>query len=322
MGLALGASLSVGSPKKMAMLAATAFSPKNIAGLKLWVSADYGVTQGNISFINQIVISGCDPSSSDGTYYRSVGGTERFISEGGNFIYFNEDTWYLNNGDANTFVNANLNEGSWESLDETYSFGTAINSTTSINAITEVLDQSDNANNLTYSHGMPTISTNVINAKPAFYFFGGRLEGLDISTGKTIYAVIKLGATSPSGYKNILELSGGGLYTSIANNEWGSYFSESIGSGEQLSTNTKYIIGSISDDGYTYKFRSNGLQIKTNTNGLGFYGRGKLYFGNDSSHAQPANCYVAEALIYDTAISDGDAQQLESYLANKYAIDI
>lgn len=298
-----------------------AFSPTDIAGLKLWVSADYGVTNGSISYISQIVVSGCDPSTSNGTYTRNVGGVQSFVS-GSNNIYFEEDVWYLYDADSDTATFANysdLDEGSWEVFAGS-SFGTAVNSTTSETVITEVLDQSGNSNTLSYSYGSPTLSTNIINSKPAFYFFGGRLEGLDISTGKSLYAVIKLGATSPSGYKNILELSGGGLYTSIANNEWGSYFSNFNGSGQQLATNTSYIIGSISSNGTSYKFRSNGSQIKTDTDGQGFYGRGTLYFGNDSSHGQPANCYVAEALVYDTDISDGDAQQLENYLNVKYAI--
>lgn len=301
-------------------LAQPAFSPLDISGLKLWVSADYGVTTASGSYISQIVISGCDPSSSNGTYTRASGGNSTF-NYNDNSIYFEDGVWWLNDFDQGlTFLNeADLDEGSWD-VALGNSFGTASNTTSNFNYVSEVLDQSGNSNNLVYSYGAPDISLNILNSKPAFYFFGGRLEGTDIVTAKTIYSVIKLGGGSPSGYMNILEASGGGLYTSINNNEWGSYFSDFNGSGEQLSADTAYIISTISDDGETYKFRSNGSQIKTDSNGGGFYGRDTLYFGNDSSHGQPANCYVAETLVYDTAISDADAEKLENYLNSKYAV--
>lgn len=303
--------------------AQTAFSPLDISGLKLWVSADYGVTTASDSYISQIVVSGCNPSSSNGTYTRTSGDNTPFNAENSNQIYFEEDAWFLYDldQDAATFANySGLDEGTWEVFIGSSEFGTASNTTTNYNYVSEVLDQSGNSNNLIYSYGVPDISLNILNFKPAFYFFGGRLEATDIVTAKTIYSVIKLGEVSPSGYMNILEATGGGLYTSINNSEWGSYFSDFIGSGEQLLTNSAYIISTISDDGETYKFRSNGSQIKTASDGNGFYTRSALYFGNDSSAGQPANCYVAEALVYDTAISDEDAGKLENYLNQKYAI--
>lgn len=298
------------------------FSPSDISGLSLWVSADYGVTTGTSSYISQIVISGCDPSSSNSTYTRNSGGNASFSAGNGNNIYFEEDVWYLYDSDidAPTFANySGLDENTWEVFAGS-SFGTAVNTSTSFNIVSEVLDKSANSNNLNYSSGAPDISYNILNSKPAFYFFGGRLEGADIVTAKTIYSVIKLGGSSPSGYMNIVEATGGGLYTSISNSEWGSYFSGFYGSGQQLSTNTAYIIATISDDGQTYKYRSNGSQVYTNTNGNGFYGRSALYYGNDGSGGQPANCYVAETIIYDTAVTDADAQKIETYLNQKYAV--
>lgn len=294
-----------------------AFSPLNISGLKLWVSADYGVTEDDL-FINQIEISGCTPSTSDGTYTREIGGNTAFVYND-NQIYFEDDIWKLyDSNEGITFINeSSLAENGW-GIEGGTSFGTATNSY--FNGVSEILDQSGNANNLSYNYGAPSLSLNTINDKPAFYFFGGSLTGSNITTGKTLYAVLKIHTLEPSGYQNILELSGGGLYSSIINNEWGSYFTGERGSEQVLDTETSYIIGSISNDGTTYKYRSNGSQIKTASNGNGFYTRSALYFGNDSSSSQPANCYVAEALVYDTAISDSDAQQLENYLNDKYAI--
>ena len=267
--------------------------------------------------------SGCDPSTSDGTYVRESGGNTQFIDgDTNNFIYKDGPTWFIYDQDAeqNTFYNdQNLNELYWNN-ENGVSFGSATNTTTNIyDVIATIEDRSASANNLLRDAGYLTLSTNIINGKPAFYFQGERFTGNDIVTAKTIYAVIKTDGSVPSAYAAILEATGGSLYSNVSPN-WGSYFNSSFAVNDSLSTNSSYILGTISDDGETYEFRQNGATAKSDTDGNGFYTRSALYFGSDSSDTQAAKCYVAECVIYDRAITNSEAQQLETYLNNKYAI--
>ena len=301
------------------------FSPKDIDGLKLWINADYGISKG-VQFLSSIEIIGCDPSSSDGLYERAVGGNTTFQdSSTGNFIEYIEGIWILNDVVAGlvTFITETINdENSWYTQDG-ISFGSATNSTSNDpSAVSEVEDISQNEN-LIQSNGALYINTNVINGKPAFDCDGGRLERSDIVTGKTLYAVIKTKSALPGQYACILELTGGGLYSAIIGTaRWGSYFSTEIGVDTGLSANTSYIIGSLSDtagSGTSYKLRQNGSQVKSGTSNS-YYPRNALYFGNDGTMGQPANCYIAELIIYNRAITDTEAAALENYLNNKYNI--
>jgi len=303
-----------------AVAQAKAFVPTDISGCKLWVSADYGITKGT-SFINEIEISGCDPDTSDGLYTRSGGGNETFY-DGGNSIFYEDGAWklYDESQDIITFINYNsaLDEGDWVT-NSGVSFGSATNNTQyDSDAIAEVLDRSPAGNLLTNSINT-YISNNIINGMPAFNFDGGRLTSNDIDTAKTLYAVIKTKANIPTPYAAIIETTGGGLYSNVSPN-WGSYFGGSFSVDNELNTNSVYILGSISDDGNNYEFRQNGSTAKTDSDGQGFLTRSTLYFGNDGSGTQPANCYIAEAIVYDIAITTSEAQQLESYLNEKYAI--
>ena len=299
------------------------FSPADVSGLELWVSADYGITKG-LSFINELELSGFDPSSSDGVYSRGSGGNTGFFN-GDNNISWEGDGWYVYDATLEevTFVNYSFDfSGDWEVVNGA-EVGSVTSSTSSDpDAVSEVLDKSGNLNNLTNS--LTTyISNNIINGKPAFNFDGGRLVGTDIVTGKTLYAVIKTKTTLPSQYACILELTGGGLYSAMLGTaRWGSYFNTEVAVDTGLSANTAYIIGSLSDKPSTtvnYKFRQNGSQVKSGTSNA-YYSRSSLYFGNDGSGGQVANCYVSEAIIYNREVTTGEAQDIESYLNSKYAI--
>ena len=303
---------------------AQAFVPTDISGCKLWVSMDYGITTGSVSFINQIVVSGCDPYTSDGTYIREFGGNAS-LNDGstGNNIYYEDGVWYLYDivADSPTFANYSGLESynTWEVFSGS-EFGTATNSSTTVNdVVTQIDDRSGNSNNLIQSYKNAFITNSVINSKPAILFEGPTFEGTDIVTGKTLYAVIKTTANIQTGYAVIIETTGGGIYSSVAP-RWGSYFNNSYYVDNALSANSSYILGSISDDGNNYEFRQNGSTAKTGTDGQGFLSRSALYFGNDSSNGQPSNCYVAEGIVYDRAITTSEAGQLESYLNAKYAI--
>ena len=301
-----------------------AFVPTDISGCRLWVSMDYGITTGSVSFVSEIVVSGCDPSTSNGTYTRNLGGNTQLLdSNTGNFIYNEDGVWYIWDIDAESPTFANYSGldsyGDWEVFSGS-EFGTANNTDTTLNnVVTQIDDRSGNENNLIQSYENAFITNPVINSKPAILFNVARFEGTDIDTAKTLYAVIKTTANIPTPYAAIIESTGGSLYSNVSP-YWGSYFNGSYYVDNSLSSNSSYILGSISDDGNNYEFRQNGSTAKTGSDGQGFYTRGTLYFGNDSSNTQAASCYIAEAVVYDRAITTSEAQQLEAYLNDKYAI--
>jgi hypothetical protein len=181
-------------------------------------------------------------------------------------------------------------------------------------------DQSGQGNNLSSQTGNSVLEQNIINNKPAIKFDSGRLTGTDIVTAKTIYAVIKTLASQPSQYAAILEATGGGLYSAISENTWGSYFNTERPANTIISANTAAVIASISNDGISYEFRLNGQNDLTQSDGGGFLSRSDLYIGNDGSQGQQANVYIAEIIVYDSAISGTNIANIETYLNGRYAI--
>jgi hypothetical protein len=210
--------------------------------------------------------------------------------------------------DPNTIAGLSL----WLKADEGITF--------SGSNVTYWADQSQVGNDVVAVTTSPTFHSNIINGLPAVLFDGGRLDGTDIVTAKTIYAVVKGLAYEPSQYAVIVECTGGGFYSAISGTDWGSYFNTEISSGDTLSENTPAIIASLSDEGSTYSFRKNGSEIIAGSNGEGFYSRSALYIGNDGGEGQPANVYVSEIIIYDNLISEENIQKIEEYLNTKYAI--
>lgn len=188
--------------------------------------------------------------------------------------------------------------------------------------VTQWTDQSGAGNNFSQDMDyLANVESGVINGYSAVLFEGGRLNGSsDIVTGKTIYAVVKALGTQPSQYAAILECTGGGLYSAILDNEWGSYFNTEIQSYNSLATNTPAIIATLSDDGEEYEFSKNGSSVLSGSNGQGFFSRSASYLGNDGSGTQPANVYISEIIVYDNVPSPANIALLETYLLTKYDI--
>jgi hypothetical protein len=306
---------------------ASAFSPASISGLKLWVRSDVGLSSTSTSYVNQIVLSGAGDSTSDGTYTRTAGGfTMLTDSSTGNFIAWDENfpAWVLFDVTLGTVTYLNGDPDlapSWSEYNGAVPAPSATNSTGTLQTATSWADQSGQGNNLSASGTGPIIDNNIINGKPALNFSAGkRMDGTDIVTAKTMYAVIKTLGSQAMQYSVIIECTGGGLYSAILGNEWGSYFEAEKSANNVIAINTSTIIASLSDDGATYSYRRDGAQVYTNTDGDGFTSRSALYIGNDASTGQPANVYVSEVIIYDNLISLENAQNLEAYLNAKYAI--
>lgn len=301
---------------------AAAFSPTSIAGLKLWLKADAGVTESPTTFISQIVLTNAGESTSNGTYTRASGGINGFDGPNNNLIYWDGDQWVLNDDTYQnlTYSNSDLDEGNWQEL---YASGAPSATNTTSNGpdvVTAWADQSDEENNLSIEDGSPVLEQDVINGKPAIKFNSGRLVGNDIVTAKTIYAVVRTLNYQPYAYAAILEVTGGSLYSAVSSHAWGSYFNGEYAANTAISENTSAIIASLSDDGENYTFRLNGQIDKSDSDGGGFYSRSDLYVGSDSSGGQQANVYISEILVFDDVIGAEDIANLETYLNDKYAI--
>lgn len=297
-----------------------AFSPASIPGIKLWVKSDSGISSTTSTFVNQVVISGAGTASSDGTYTRSAGGINSFSDNiTGNSIYWDGSNWIISDQTAmlDTYNSSNLT--TWTLGGGSAPAPTGSTSSTSISEVTAWTDQSGQGNNLSVTATSPTIESNIINGLPAIKFNGGRLDGIDIVTAKTIYAVLKTFDTQPFQYSVIVECTGGGLYSAISGNDWGSYFGTEISASDTISANTPTMIASLSDNGIDYALRRDGSEFFASNNGQGFTSRSALYIGNDGSSGQPANVYVSEIIIYNNVISAEDITNLETYLNNKYA---
>ncbi len=186
--------------------------------------------------------------------------------------------------------------------------------------VTSWADQSTNGNNFTPASGTVVKSNNIIGSNPAILFDGGSLSGNDIVTAKTIYAVIKTLEAEAEQYAAIFEATGGGLYSAIADTQWGSFYGGSSPSGQTIQTETAAIIATLSDDGFSYELRRDGQQIVSEPESGGFTSRSAAYLGNDSSATQPANVYISEIIVYNRVPVTAEIQQIEAYLNAKYAI--
>ena len=188
--------------------------------------------------------------------------------------------------------------------------------------VTQWTDQSSSGNNFSQDLDYPVfVEADIINGYDAVLFDAGRLNGdSDIVTGKTIYAVVRTFNFQVEAYSVILECTGGGLYSAIDAEEWGSYFSGGYSSFDTLPPETSAIIATLSDDGETYEYRRDGQSILSSTDGAGFYSRSASYLGNDGGGGQPANVYLSELIVYDRVPTTPEIQQIELYLNSKYAI--
>jgi hypothetical protein len=188
--------------------------------------------------------------------------------------------------------------------------------------VTEWQDQSSSGNNFEQDvDNQVFVEYDIINGYPAVLFDSGRLLGSsNIAIAKTIYAVVRTFNFQVESYSVILECTGGGLYSAVYDNEWGSYFSGERSSVNTLLPDTSAIIATISNDGETYEFRRDGQNVSSGTDGGGFYSRSQSYLGNDGGLGQAANVFLSEIIVYDRVPTAPEINQIEQYLNLKYDI--
>jgi hypothetical protein len=185
-------------------------------------------------------------------------------------------------------------------------------------------DQTASIQNLTaYGTGPLFVSSDAnVNGYPTVLFSPGTglLSPTSAPTQKTIYAVV----SSPSvlsAFSCILEISGGGLYTAIAGNRWGSYFNGISESNDTIPP-AGGIIASLSADGIVCQFRRNGQIVRDGSFGGGFFPRSQTAVGGAYTGYPPlqqsANIPLAELIAYNRRITEQEVAGLELYLNQKY----
>ena len=309
------------------------FSPSDISNLQLWLRSDYGITTEEISYISQIAISGCSPSTSNGTY---IGSNTSFYDENtGNNIYYEDGAWYLYDSSEQIVTFANFSSlddtGAWEVFAGS-SFGSATNSYTNFTGVTEWLDKSDNSFNFT---GVASgLSTNQINSYPAVYFDGsGYLTSpsdlLDNLSGLSFFFVWKvynvgsnLGLFGSSNYSDIEIISNPMAQIRIRNEDYDSSF---MSNEDWFDLDSGYSISSFiaeNENGAAYKNGSvvigtDGANIELPTGSGIAYDLGRYAY---PSYTLYSKFYLAEFIIYGKKLNATELGQVHNYLNTRYAI--
>jgi hypothetical protein len=197
-------------------------------------------------------------------------------------------------------------------------------------------DKSGNGNNGTAT-GSPTYSTTGLNTSyPSIYFNGSSwfLGSVAISTtALTAFVVTSFPLASAGNNSRIVSLSTPGQvdYNSTAYclpfyQQYGGTYISSYRSGASLGIaggqNTP-IIGTCIYDGTTNYLYKNGGSVQS-TSSSGTFGITTYGVGNYASLAasEPFTGYVSEVIIFNTALTTTQRQQVESYLSKKWSVSV
>jgi len=188
--------------------------------------------------------------------------------------------------------------------------------TLSGSSVTAWADQSGNGNNVNDVANMPMLVNNLINGYPAIYFRGTdylynsafTTEGLN-----TFFNVVKF-------------LSGNRVFTSINTNiligSYGGYSDRMYNQGwifEGTSESTDWKLNSAYFGGES-SFYQNGILLGTGNGENQLDGISIGGHPNWEDGAGTAECYHAEVIMYNRAVTESERQQIEAYLNTKYAV--
>jgi len=332
-------------------------SPIPQSGLSLWLKADAGTTTQAEQFISQIVISGAETTTSDGTYTRASGGTTSFSGPNGNTINFdsadNGLLFFIYDADfGDTTYSLIINYTSITSIGISNGASPAPTATTSLTAtgnfiVTAWADQSGNGNNASANSGQePTFASSFSNSKPAIEFNGqGQVmqiadtNSLDFLNTSCFIVLKYLGdglgndviyiKNADDGFPEDPAVYGmvGTLGLFNGNLDWP--VSSVVEAWPDIDSNINITDGtprllSMTYDGTDIITYDAGVQ--TSNNELGGNMRtttGLLQIGgyNQSfSASEYFNGQIAETIMYNRAVSSTERQQIEAYLNTKYAI--
>jgi len=204
--------------------------------------------------------------------------------------------------------------------------------------VTQWNDKSGNGNNTNLTAGTPILTTNAINGKSAINFDSlSWFHGPAANTGTTLTAIAvgtMNGSNSNGATNNYLRMvtfavPGTDFNTTPntcaiirdgTNNAVVAYRANSSKSPVGISLASPFVAVSVFD-GTNQTMYVNGLS-GTSSSSTGNFGYTQYGIGHDpGGDATPWNGYIAEVIVYNSAITTAQRQQLEGYLAWKWGIN-
>jgi len=297
------------------------------------------------NYFSTITFSNAGETFMDGVYTRSneFSVEDSFTASGGRSINYddNDGFWYTN-GDLYRNYGTSLNVGDWTTENGDQPSPTAVNSTslrnvgsptsTTVVAITDWEDQSENGNNATAPDTYPTFIASSINSKPAISFNndGSFMQIPENNIGNdgniSIFVVLNYSAGA------ILLNKGDGA--TFAQTVWEITTSNGFGFVDNVeSWNTvpisipqdvPVLLEAFSNEGVS-QIAYNGTNSGSPSTANGNFNSLSQYIGiggggTNGQSTTSLDARIAEIIIYNRSLNTSERQEVESYLSNRYAI--
>jgi len=303
------------------------------------------------SYFSTITFSNAGEASIDmnGVYTRSneLSSDAPFTASGGRSINYddNDGFWYTN-GDFYRNYGSSLNVGDWTTENGDEPSPTAVNSTslrnvgsptsTTVAAITDWEDQSENGNNATAPDTYPTFIASSINSKPAISFNndGSFMQIPENNIGNdgniSIFVVLNYSAgaillnkgdaeTFPQTVWEITTTNGFGFVDNVESEEpfWNTV-PISIPEDEPV------LLEAFSNEGVS-QIAYNGTNSGSPSTANGNFNSLSQYIGiggggSNGQSTTSLDARIAEIIIYNRVLNTSERQEVEQYLNSKYQI--
>jgi len=221
---------------------------------------------------------------------------------------------------ANFFVGASTSEIDFESLVLWLRADQGVSLDGS--RVTHWADMSGNGYDarMTVTNQQPTLLADGINNEAAIQFDGSDDalfvdSALYLGRPNTIFIVYK--RTGNTG-RTLNSYSGQNWLLGLHGNVSGMYTNGWVSNNHPANLDETYIATGVSEPSATY-FYQNGVNLTENSSPTGIVGNINIG-GADGTPNQPANTQIAEIIIYDRVLNDGERQEVEAYLAKKYGV--
>mgnify|MGYP003628439675 CR=1 FL=1 len=92
----------------------------------------------------------------------------------------------------------------------------------------------------------------------------------------------------------------------------------STATGSDVSVGSLYIGSVVNESPYITQYLNGLSDAAGDDYDFGDYSIDRLVLGASSAAGTPANCYIAEVVFYNRAVSEGERKRVENYLGRKY----
>jgi len=303
-----------------------------------WSAGNYFST---ITFSN----AGEDSIDMNGVYTRSneLSSDASFTASGGRSISYddNDGFWYTN-GDLYRNYGTSLNVGDWTTENGDEPSPTAVNSTsvrnvgsptsTTVVAITDWEDQSENGNNATAPDTYPTFIASSINSKPAISFNndGSFMQIPENNIGNdgniSIFVVLNYSAGAILLNKGDAATFAQTVWEITTSNGFG--FVDNVESWNtvpiSIPQDVPVLLEAFSSAGVS-QIAYNGTNSGSPSTANGNFNSLSQYIGiggggTNGQSTTSLDARIAEIIIYNRSLNTSERQEVENYLANKYEI--